>query len=49
MDIEKLRIEQIKLKEEGFKKKQEELERLETRFELSTEERLIAITHFRIT
>ncbi len=49
MDIEKLRIEQIKLKEEGFKKKQEELERLEKRFELSTEERLIAITHFRIT
>ena len=49
MDVEKLRIEQIKLKEEGFKKKQEELEKLETRFELSTEERLIAITHFRIT
>ncbi|OGW00928.1 MAG: hypothetical protein A3I04_03050 [Nitrospinae bacterium RIFCSPLOWO2_02_FULL_39_110] len=49
MDIEKLRIEQIKLKEEGFKKKQEELGRLETRFELLTEERLIAITHFRIT
>ena len=49
MDVEKLRIEQIKLKEEGFKKKQEELEKLETRFALSTEERLIAITHFRIT
>jgi len=49
MDVEKLRIEQIKLKEEGFKKTQEELEKLETRFELSTEERLIAITHFRIT
>lgn len=48
LDIEKLRLEQIKLREEAFTLKQKELEALEARFELSTEERLIAITHFRI-
>lgn len=49
MNIDKLRLEQIKLKEDGFKKKQVELEALELRFDLTSEERLIAITHFRIT
>lgn len=46
--IEKLRIEQIKLKEEAFVKKQKDLEDLDKRFETETEEKLIAITHFRI-
>ena len=48
LDIEKLRIEQIKLKEEAFIKKKSEFEALEKMFELSTEEKLIALTHFRI-
>jgi K+/H+ antiporter YhaU regulatory subunit KhtT len=48
LDMEKLRLEQIKLKEDAFVKKQKELAELELRFELSTEEKLIAITHFRI-
>lgn len=48
LDIEKLRIEQIKLKEEAFTKKQKDLEELEIKFEIATEEKMIAITHFRI-
>ena len=48
LDIEKLRIEQIKLKEEAFTKKQKDLEELDVKFEMTTEERLIAVTHFRI-
>lgn len=48
LDIEKLRIEQIKLKEEAFVKKQKDLEGLEVKFEIATEEKLIAITHLRI-
>ncbi|OGL47173.1 MAG: hypothetical protein A2W05_09110 [Candidatus Schekmanbacteria bacterium RBG_16_38_10] len=48
LDMDKLRLEQIKLKEEAFVKKQKELAELELRFEFSTEEKLIAITHFRI-
>lgn len=48
LDLDKLRLEQIKLKEEALTKKQKEFEMLESKFELSTEERLIAITHFRI-
>jgi hypothetical protein len=48
LDIEKLRIEQIKLKEEAFAMKRKDLEELDVKFELSTEEKLIAITHFRI-
>ena len=47
-DIEKLRIEQIKLKEDAFIKKQKDLEGLEAIFEIITEEKLIAITHFKI-
>lgn len=49
LDIEKLRIEQIKLKEEAFTKKQKDLEGLDKKFEITSEEKLIAITHFRIT
>jgi hypothetical protein len=48
LDIEKLRIEQIKLKEEAFTKKQKDLEGLDKKFEITSEEKLIAITHFRI-
>ncbi len=48
LDIEKLRIEQIKLKEEAFAKKQKDFEELDAKFELTTEEKLIAITHFKI-
>lgn len=47
-DVEKLRIEQIKLKEEAFTKKQKDLEELDAKFEIATKEELIAITHFRI-
>lgn len=48
LDIEKLRIEQIKLKEEAFAKKQTDLEELDIKFEMTTEEKLIAVTHFKI-
>lgn len=48
LDIEKLRIEQIKLKEEAFIKKQKDLEELDVKFEMAAEEKLIAITHFSI-
>lgn len=48
LDIDKLRIEQIKLKEEAFLKKQKDLEELDVKFEMTAEEKLIAITHFRI-
>lgn len=48
LDVEKLRIEQIKLKEEAFTRKQKDLEELDAKFEISTKEELIAITHFRI-
>jgi hypothetical protein len=48
LDIEKLRIEQIKLKEEAFIKKQKDLEELDVKFEMTAEEKLIAITHFSI-
>jgi ERCC4-related helicase len=48
LDIDKLRIEQIKLKEEAFTKKQKDLEGLDVKFGIKTEEKLIAVTHFRI-
>ncbi len=47
-DMEKQRIEQIKLKEEALSKKQKDFEELDDKFEFSTEEKLIAITHFKI-
>ena len=40
LDIEKLRIEQIKLKEEAFTKKQKDLEGLDVKFEMTTEEKI---------
>ncbi len=48
LDIDKLRIEQIKLKEEALAKKQKDLEELDVKFEIKTDEKLIAVTHFKI-
>lgn len=48
LTLDKLRLEQIKLKEEAIRLKQKEYQELEKKFILKTEEKLIAITYFKI-
>jgi len=46
--LDRLRLEQIKLKQEANELKQKDYEELEKRFELKTEEELIAVTLFKV-
>ncbi len=48
LTLDKLRIEQIKLKQESNQLKRKEYEELEKKFQLRTEEGLIAVTKFKI-